>query len=372
MRKNLDLFMNKPHTKIIILTLTNQCNLACTYCYEHNKEPKAMSLETALSIVEREMTMEDGSDFVCIYYFGGEPYLAFDKIRQIHAFLKSRTWKKGWYGFTTTNGTLVHGDVQQWLLDNFDTMEVYLSIDGSREMHNRNRSNSYDLIDTGFFLRHFPFAKMTVSLETLPHLADGVIALHEMGFEVSSNLGHGVPWTEDCPVILAQQLQKLTDYYLAHPELTPSTILRLGIQDLTPGTKTPRRFCGVGPMMRSYDTDGSAYPCHAFAPLCLGKEKAEAAKKLDFSCALCLEELDEKCRSCPVVGMCPTCYGINFGMYDNIYHVSDAHCRMMKVQFLANAMFRYRLYQLGRLKDLTPDKELRLLRNIRAVQTLQL
>ena len=142
-------------------------------------------------------------------------------------------------------------------------MEVYLSIDGSREMHNRNRSNSYDLIDTGFFLRHFPFAKMTVSLETLPHLADGVIALHEMGFEVSSNLGHGVPWTEDCPVILAQQLQKLTDYYLAHPELTPSTILRLGIQDLTPGTKTPRRFCGVGPMMRSYDTDGSAYPCHA-------------------------------------------------------------------------------------------------------------
>ena len=32
MRKNLDAFMNKPGTKIVILTLTNSCNLHCTYC----------------------------------------------------------------------------------------------------------------------------------------------------------------------------------------------------------------------------------------------------------------------------------------------------------------------------------------------------
>lgn len=44
---------------------------------------------------------------------------------------------------------------------------------------------------------------------------------------------------------------------------------------------------------------------------------------------------------------------------------------MMKIQFLANAMFRYRLYQLGRL-DLTPEQEMKLLRNIRAVQTLRI
>lgn len=371
MRKNLDRFMNKPNTKIIILTLTNQCNLACTYCYEHNKEIKSMELDTALEIVNREMTMDDGSDFVCVYYFGGEPYLQFDKIKKIHSFLKSKTWDKGWYGFTTTNGTLVHDDVQKWLLDNFDTMEVYLSIDGTREMHNRNRSNSYDSIDKKFFQEHFPFAKMTVTVETLPYLAEGAIALHEMGFEVSSNLGHGVNWTDESPIILANQLQKLTAYYYDHPAVKPSTILRLGIQDLEPGTQHPKRFCGVGPMMRSYDTDGIAYPCHAFAPLCLGKEKAEAARKLDFSCALCMSELDEKCRNCPLIGRCPTCYGINFGASGNVYHIPEDHCRMMKVQFLANAMFQYQQYKLGRM-DLKDDEEMKFLRNIKAVQELKI
>lgn len=372
MRKNLDRFMNKPGTKIIILTLTNQCNLRCTYCYEHNKETRTMELQTALDIIEREMTMDDGSDFVCIYYFGGEPYLEFEKIKAIHNFLGSHKWEKGWHGFTTTNGTMVHGEVQDWLIENFDTMEVYLSLDGTREMHNKNRSNSYDLIDIDFFLKYFPFAKMTVTSETLPNLAEGVIALHEKGFEVSSNLGEGIPWPEECTEILAEQLQTLINYYLEHPELTPSTILRSGIQDLDPGTEHPKRFCGVGPMMRSYDTDGIAYPCHAFAPLCIGKEKAEASKKLDFSCPLCMEEVDEKCRNCPLIGNCPTCYGINYSACGNVYHITDDCCRMMKVQFLANAMFQYQQYRLGRKEFKSEEAELKFLRNVKAVQELKL
>lgn len=369
MRKNLDQFMNKPGTKIVILTLTNSCNLACTYCYEHNKEVQTMSLDTALRIVEHEMTVDDGSDFVCLYYFGGEPFLQFDTIKQIHSYMHSHTWKKGWFGFSTTNGTLVHGEIQDWLRENASSMEVYVSLDGNREMHNRNRSNSYDKIDVDFFRDEYPFAKMTVTEATLPGLADGIIALHERGFEVSANLGYGIPWTEESPEILAVQLERLMEYYLEHPHIKPATVLNLAIMDMNPGSRTPKRFCGVGPYMKSYDVDGQAYPCHAFAPLCLGKELSEKAKKLDFSCPLKLEDLDEKCRNCPVVGVCPTCYGINLGASGNVYHIQDDHCRMMKVQFLANAKFKYEQYQRG-LLNLSPEDEFRLLRNIRAVQKL--
>ena len=369
MRKNLDKFMNKPGTKIVILTLTDSCNLACTYCYEHNKAPNTMALETALNIVEKEMTMEDGSDFVCIYYFGGEPYLQFEEIKKIHSFLKSRQWPKGWFGFTTTNGTLVHGEVQQWLRDNASSMEVYVSLDGKREMHNKNRCDSYDKIDLDFFRKEYPFAKMTVTRETLPGLAEGVIELHEQGFEVSANLGYGIPWEENDPEILSEQLLRLIDYYMAHPQYKPATVLYLAIMDMDPEGEHLKRFCGVGPLMKSYDVDGQVYPCHAFAPLCLGKEKAEKAKSLDFTCPLTKDMLDEKCRNCPAVGVCPTCYGINFGASGNVYHINEDHCRMMKVQFLANALFKYKLYQAGRL-SLTPEEELRLLRNIQAVQKL--
>ena len=369
MRKNLDRFMNKPNTKIVILTLTNSCNLSCVYCYEHNKENKVMDLDLALRIVEHEMTVEDGSDFVCIYYFGGEPFLAFETIRKIHACLKEHTWKKGWFGFATTNGTLVHGEAAQWLHDNQDTMEVYLSLDGSREMHNANRCNSYDQIDIDFFRREYPFAKMTVTERTLPDLAEGVISLHESGFQVSANLGYGITWLDDSPEVLSEQLKILIQYYLEHPELKPATLLDQAILDLNPFAETPKRFCGVGPLMKSYDNDGMCYPCHAFAPLCIGKEKAERARQMDFSCPLQKAELDEKCRECPISGNCPTCYGINFHLYDNVYHVAEDHCRMMKVLFLANAMFKYRQYKAGML-SLSKDDELKLLRNIKACQKL--
>lgn len=369
MRKNLDQFMNKPGTKIVILTLTNHCNLACTYCYEHNKEIQSMSFETARDIVDREMTADDGSNFVCLYYFGGEPFLQFETIKKIHQYMQSREWPKGWFGFATTNGTLVHGEIQEWLVENASSMEVYVSVDGTREMHNRNRSGSFDRIDLDFFSREYPFAKMTVTEESLPDLASGVISLHERGFEVSANLGYGIRWKEDAPDILADQLQELTEYYLTHPQIKPATVLNLAIMDMNPGSQVPKRFCGVGPYMKSYDIDGQVYPCHAFAPLCLGKELAEKAKKLDFSCLHSLNDLDEKCRSCPVSGVCPTCYGINFGACQNVYHIPEDHCRMMKVQFLANAAFKYELYRRGML-TLTPEEEYRLLRNIRAVQEL--
>ena len=158
-------------------------------------------------------------------------------------------------------------------------------------------------------------------------------------------------------------------YYLEHPELKPATLLDQAILDLNPFAETPKRFCGVGPLMKSYDNDGKCYPCHAFAPLCIGKEKAERARQMDFSCPLQKAELDEKCRECPISGNCPTCYGINFHLYDNVYHVAEDHCRMMKVLFLANAMFKYRQYKAGML-SLSKDDELKLLRNIKACQKL--
>ena len=371
MRKNLNSYMNRPQTKVIILTLTNNCNLSCVYCYEHNKEARCMKYDTAEEIIMREMTAEDGSDFVCIYYFGGEPFTAFETIKRIHSFLRGRSWSKKWFTFCTTNGTLVHDEIQDWLIKNDDTIEIYISIDGTEKMHNANRSGSYGKIDVNFFAEHYPFAKMTITQNTLPELADGVIYLHSLGFEVSANIGHGICWDVSSPMIFAEQLDTLINYYCSHPEYKPANILDIPITELEPGTETPRRFCGVGPLMRSYDTEGEVYPCHAFAPLCIGKERAEEAKKLDFSSKLKLCELDEKCSACPIVGHCPTCYGINFGMFRNVYHVPEDHCKMMKVQFMAGAKFKFQLYKAGRL-HLTPEEEVKFLRNIISLQKLSL
>jgi hypothetical protein len=47
----------------------------------------------------------------------------------------------------------------------------------------------------------------------------------------------------------------------------------------------------------------------------------------------------------------------------------EDHCRMMKTQYLCNAKFKFQLYRMGRL-ELTPEQEVRFLKNIRALQSL--
>lgn len=137
-----------------------------------------MSFETAKEIIVKEMYAQNKFDMICVDFMGGEPFLQFQLMKDILQFLKDNSWSKKWFCFTTTNGTLVHGEVQQWLLDNKDSMEALLSLDGTREMHNTNRSNSYDRIDIDFFRKTSPYVKMTISDKTLPHIAQGIIDLH--------------------------------------------------------------------------------------------------------------------------------------------------------------------------------------------------
>lgn len=365
-------YVESPDTKLVVITLTNSCNLECTYCYEHNKAVLFMDDETAFRIIEEELNRNDNVSFVAFQFFGGEPFIAFEQLKRIYAFLESRTWKKEWCGFMTTNGTLIHGEVQKWILEHSDRIELYLSIDGTRDMHNRNRCNSYDDIDIAFFAKEYPTAKMTVSSETLPGLAEGTIHLHELGFTISATTGHGIDWKENDSEILAEQMEKLADYYMEHPELVPSTILNLeSIMDMDPYTENPKHFCGISAMMRSYDVDGRDYPCHAFAPLAIGEEKAEAAKNIVFPRTITRDMLDEKCRTCPIVGQCPTCYAINFSESGNIFAISDKACKIAKVRFLCNAKFQYKRYEAG-LLHLTDSEELKFLQNISALQSIEI
>lgn len=76
--------------KTVMLTITEQCNLDCSYCYEKNKSSRAMSIETAQSIIEYELSKQDGFDTCEIQFFGGEPFLRFDFIQEICGYI----WRK--------------------------------------------------------------------------------------------------------------------------------------------------------------------------------------------------------------------------------------------------------------------------------------
>lgn len=352
------------------LTLTQACNLKCSYCYEGHKSKETMQYENAVKILENELNKEDAFDFVEIDFFGGEPFLAFDVMKRLVEYVLSREWRHDYVFFATTNGTLVHDNIKEWLRKHTDCFICGLSYDGTPAMHDRNRDDSSGNIDLDFFAENYPDQpiKMTISQETLPDLYDGVIFLHSKGFEVSCNLAYNIDWSDERNEdLLTTQLRKLIDYYLANPEITPCSLLDMGIRTNNPKEQM-FRYCGCGISITAYDVDGKSYPCQMFMPLSVGNEKAKKVSELVFYPDTIPDSLlDPKCRDCIVKSACPTCYGANYLAYGNIYLHEENYCRLFKSVIKARSYFKGCQWELGQL-DLDTEEEHQLLADIVKIQ----
>ncbi|MBQ8237110.1 MAG: 4Fe-4S cluster-binding domain-containing protein [Oscillospiraceae bacterium] len=341
--------------KTVTITLTQACNLSCSYCYEHHKSPKSMDWCTAKRIIDHELSNTNDIDGIEFDLFGGEPFKEFKLIQQITEYVNMTKGHIPCTIFATTNGTLVHDEVQTWLRDHADCFICGLSLDGTREMHNINRSNSYDDIDLDFFSELYPNqdVKMTISQETLPYLADGVVDLHKRGFLVSCNLAHGIDWSDsNNTTLLHRELQKLIEFYLSHPDIEPCSMLEMGISNVSLQQSVPIRYCGAGISTKSYDINGCEYPCQFFMPLTLGEERAEFVKEVVFpGDYLPISQLDPECQECIIQSVCPNCFGANYASTGNIYKRDKNMCRLTKIMIKARSYFRAKQWELGQLKE---------------------
>ena len=371
-------FSNEVKSKNITLVVTHQCNLDCVYCYEHHKNSCTMSAELAKSIVDRELTMDDGVTMVEFDFFGGEPLLEFDTIKEVVEYTVAREYEKDYIFFITTNGVLLTDGQKEWLKEHTDVLQIGLSLDGTKEMHDENRSGSFDEIDLDFFKTVYPeeSVKMTISLGTLPKLAEGVMFCHSIGYEVSCNLAYGIDWeSKENQQIFSEQLMELINYYLENPQLKPCSILDVNrIKSIASQEDRSYRLCGAGYAMRAYDCDGTCYPCQYFLPICVGDEKAKQSLNIDFSSLRLSEaQVDEKCRSCFIRNACPTCYGNNYATTGDVYRRDMRICKMNIIQFQAIAYFAIKRFEAGMLNEYYKNDQAAILKSALAiVNTLEL
>ena len=144
--------------KRIMLLVTENCNLKCRYCYERQKNAKKMKFETARFILDNALQKYSPEEPVVIELFGGEAFANFPLIREIDDYLQQQYSHLNIKYETTTNGTLVHGEIKDWLYNRKDKFFIALSLDGTKEMHDFNRrtvnnTGSFDKIDIDFFAR---------------------------------------------------------------------------------------------------------------------------------------------------------------------------------------------------------------------------
>ena len=187
----------------LVVNVTNQCNLACTYCYEYGEDkivdtengqqPKFMSEQTARESVEFMLRESKDNPTAHMTFFGGETLMNFPVLQSTVAYARRRAAEVGkQVDFSlTTNATLLRPDVIDFLADN--RIGVTISIDGPEDMQDKfrvfkNGMGSYDVAAPkikALLARHRtrPIgARVTLTRQTLDvariyrHLAD------EMGF----------------------------------------------------------------------------------------------------------------------------------------------------------------------------------------------
>lgn len=327
--------------------ITHECNLNCVYCYEKNRDKQQPDVDNIKHIISEYLNNPQLKE-VYIDFFGGEPWLKFNMIKEICEWTWSKKWINKYLFFTTTNGTLVHGEIKDWLREHKDKFWCGLSLDGRKETHDKNRSNSFDKIDTNFFLECWPnqTVKMTLSKESVNTLFEDIIYIQSMGFKVAgTNFAEGIDWSDEHYIsVLCRELEKLVDFYLKHPEYEVAPIINIPIQNCEHEAKT-RKWCGTGGNMALYDIDGKKYPCQFFTPMTINETLFSKIRSVDFNDENIF--LDKECHSkCYFHNICSSCYGANYLINGKLNERDKSKCNLVKVRaYYAAALLANKILQ---------------------------
>ena len=114
------------------LHVSHDCNLRCRYCFAgqggYGGTPKVMSLEVAKAAIDFLIDKSVGRRNLELDFFGGEPLMNFDVVKETVAYARSLEKKHGKvFRFTmTTNGVLLTDEIADFL--NREMNNVVLSL----------------------------------------------------------------------------------------------------------------------------------------------------------------------------------------------------------------------------------------------------
>lgn len=127
----------------LILQVTQQCNMRCKYCaysgnyFNRTHASNRMNFKTAKKAIDFYIERSDKADKLVLSFYGGEPLLEFELIKQCVAYIIENKGDKQVIFTMTTNGTLLTEEVIRFLVEHKFTLMI--SLDGDKESHDINR-----------------------------------------------------------------------------------------------------------------------------------------------------------------------------------------------------------------------------------------
>ena len=330
------------------LHLTNQCNMACDYCYVDHGQYHVMDLQTAKKAVDLASAGNQKSA-VGIIFFGGEPLTEKSLIQSVVEYCHDRQKQGGWlFHFKlTTNGLMLDEDFLKFAQQH--RILIALSHDGILEAHDRHRKDNsgkgtYDLLSGRIdrLLTNQPYAPVmiTINPDTVQYYRKSVEYLYGKGFKyIICSMNYGGDWDERSLGILRSQYVELAEFYFEKMSLEDKFYLspfEVKISSHVNRDNYCRERCELGKKQISVGPDGALYPCVQFVgDPCYGIGNVETG--LDEVKRNLLYEQNEKekveCENCAIKLRCNHhCGCLNrqaTGYIDRVSPVLCEHERMI-------------------------------------------
>jgi len=310
--------------KALCLHIAHTCNLNCSYCFasqgKYHGERAVMSFEVGKRALDFLVENSGTRRNLEVDFFGGEPLMNFEVVKQLVAYARSIEKEKGKnFRFTlTTNGVLVDDDVIEFA--NRECSNVVLSLDGRKEVHDRFR---VDYAGNGSWEKIVPkFQKFVEArggkdyymrgtfTHANPDFLRDVRVMLDLGFnELSMEpvvCPEGDPSAlteEDLPIVLSQYEELANLMLEKDKEGKPFTFYHYMI-DLEGGPCIYKRIsgCGSGTEYMAVTPWGDLYPCHQF----VGEERFKLGdiyngvtnKEIQNEFAACNVYAHKECKDC--------------------------------------------------------------------------
>ena len=330
--------------KALCLHVAHTCNLNCSYCFasqgKYHGDRALMSFEVGKQALDFLVAHSGTRHNLEVDFFGGEPLMNFDVVKQLVAYARSIEKAAGKnFRFTlTTNGMLIDDDVIDFA--NREMSNVVLSLDGRKEVHDRFR---VDYAGKGSWERIVPkFQKLVQArggknyymrgtfTHANPDFLKDIQQMLDLGFTelsmepvVCAADDPSALTQEDLPIVL-EQYERLAELMLQRRrEGRPFTFYHYMI-DLKGGPCIYKRIsgCGSGTEYMAVTPWGDLYPCHQF----VGEEKFKLGNVWDGVTA---PGTQDEFASCNVYARpeCADCWAKLYcsgGCAANAYHATGS------------------------------------------------
>jgi uncharacterized protein len=267
--------------------------LRCDYCFagqgQYHGDTALMSADTAKRAIDFLIEHSGAHRNLEVDFFGGEPLLGFDVVRETVAYARERERETGKrFRFTlTTNCVLLDDEVTEFC--NAEISNVVLSLDGRRDVHDARRKTpsgggSYDDIvpkfqrfvekrganpdpdRRGYYVRGTYTSANTDFTSDVFHIAD--LGFSELAMEPAVlPSGHALELLPEHLPTLFRQYEILAEEMARREKSGSPFRFYHYMLDLEGGPCLQKRLsgCGSGTEYFAVTPDGTLYPCHQLA-----------------------------------------------------------------------------------------------------------